>query len=127
MEHAGGKGKGNTIMKSINELYDENGNYITDTRYQEILKLDAMLTEKGIPHTLQKRMDGWQVIYPEDGEERVMDAIEHFGSYGNEEDLLEIMGLLTPEEEKDDSVLGYLTAEEVCKRIEQHWKGEQHD
>ena len=41
-------------MKSINELYDENGNYITDTRYQEILKLDTMLTEKGIPHTLQK-------------------------------------------------------------------------
>ena len=114
-------------MKSFNELYDENGNYITDTRYQEILKLDAMLTEKGIPHTLQKYMDGWQVIYPEDGEERVMDAIEHFGSYGNEEDLLEIMGLLTPEEEKDDSALGYLTAEEVCKRIEQHWEGTTHD
>ena len=122
MEHAGGNGKGNTIMKSFNELYDENGNYITDTRYQEILKLDAMLTEKGIPHTLQKFLDGWQVIYPEDGEKRVMDAIEHFGNYGNEEDLLEIMGLLTPEEEKDDSVLGYLTAEEVCKRIEQHWE-----
>ena len=127
MEHTGGNGKGGTIMKSFNELYDENGNYIIDTRYQEILKLDALLTEKGIPHTLQKHMDGWQVIYPEDGEERVLDAIEHFGSYGNEEDLLEIMGLLTPEEEENDSVLGYLTAEEVCKRIEQHWEGTTHD
>ena len=109
-------------MKSINELYDENGNYITDTRYQEILKLDTMLTEKGIPHTLQKLFDGWQVLYPENGKKLVMDAIEHFGSYGNEEDLLEIMGLLTPEEEEDNSVLGHLTAEEVCKRIKQHWE-----
>lgn len=127
MEHTGGNGKGGTVMKSFNELYDENGNYITDTRYQAILKLDALLTEKGIPHTLQKYMDGWQVIYPEDGEKRVMDAIEHCGSYGNEENLLEIMGLLTPEEEEDDSVLGYLTAEEVCKRIEQHWEEITHD
>lgn len=109
-------------MKNFKELFDADGKYITDNRYQEILRLDAMLTEKQIPHTCQKFMDGWQVIYPEDGEKRVMDAIEHFGSYGEEEDLLEIMGLLTPEEEKDDNVLGYLTAEEVCKRIEQHWE-----
>lgn len=109
-------------MKNYDELFDANGKYITDTSYQEILKLDAMLTEKGIPHTLNKFCDGWQVIYPEDGEKRVMDAIEHFGSYGNEQDLLEIMGLLTPEEEEQDSVLGHLTAEEVCSRIEKHWE-----
>lgn len=112
-------------MKTVEELYDENGKYITDGRYQEILKLDAMLTQKGIPHTLQKYMDGWQVIYPEDGENRVMDAIEHFGSYGHERDLLEIMGPLDWEELKHDSVLGGLTAEDVCSRIERHWKGGQ--
>ncbi len=112
-------------MKTLKKLYDENGNYITDGRYREILRLDAMLTQKGIPHTFHKFMDGWQVIYPEDGEERVMDAIEHFGSYGHEDDLIEIMGLLTPEELKHDSVLGGLTAEDVCSRIERHWKGEQ--
>lgn len=41
-----------------------------------------------------------------------MDAVEHFGSYGNEDDQEEIMGLLTPEEEKWDSVIGHLSAEE---------------
>ncbi len=110
-------------MKTFKELYDENGNYITDGRYQEILRLDAMLTQKGIPHTLHKFIDGWQVIYPENGEARVMDAIEHFGSYGNKDDLLEIMGLLTPEEREHDSILGWLTAEDVYSRIERHWKG----
>lgn len=109
-------------MKSFDELFDAKGNYITDSRYQEILKLDAMLTERQIPHTCNKFMDGWQVIYPEDGGNRVMDAIEHCGSYGNEQDKLEIMGLLTPEEKKNDSVLGYLSAEEVLSRIERHWE-----
>lgn len=27
-------------------------------RYQEILKLDRMLTEENIPHTLDRRFDG---------------------------------------------------------------------
>ena len=52
-----------------------------------------------------------------------MDAIEHSGSYGSKKDLLEIMGLLTPEEQKLNSVLGYLTAREVFERIERDWKG----
>ncbi|HIT08731.1 MAG TPA: hypothetical protein IAB55_06565 [Candidatus Merdivicinus faecavium] len=103
-------------------LIDGSGNYITNDKYREILRLDAMLTEKKIPHTCEKMSDGWQIIYPEDGKKRVMDAIEHYGSYGAEQDLLEIMGLLTPEEKKRDNVLGYLTAEEVCARIEKHWK-----
>lgn len=109
-------------MKTFKELFDADGQYITDNRYQEILRLDAMLTERHIPHICQKFMDGWQVIYPQDGKKRVMDAIEHYGSYGNEQDKLEIMGLLTPEEKKTDSVLGYLSAKEVFSRIDRHWK-----
>ena len=46
-----------------------------------------------------------------------MDAIEHYGSYGNELDLLEIMGLLTPEEQEHDSVLGCLSAKDVLKEL----------
>lgn len=53
-----------------------------------------------------------------------MDAIEHYGSYGKDEDKLEIMGLLTPDEEEHDSVLGYLTAEDVFERIRKHHNGE---
>ena len=114
-------------MKDINQLFDQNGNYITDSKYKAILKLDSMLTKAGIPHTCKKIMDGWQVIYPEPGENRIADAIEHFGSYGNEEDLIEIMGLLTPEELENDRVLGYLTAENVFKRIKSHWEGSAND
>lgn len=92
----------------------------TDPDYKEIIKLDTMLTEHGIPHTLDPLYDGWQVCYPSKGESLVMDAIEHYGSYGSSEDKLEIMGLLTPEEEAEDSVLGHLTADEVFMRIQKH-------
>ena len=34
------------------------------------------------------------------------------------------MGLLTPDEEEYDSVLGYLTAEDVFERIRKHHNGE---
>lgn len=111
-------------MKTFDELYDAQGNYITDERYTEIIKLHDMLKATEIPHEFKKFRDGWQVIYPEDGPARVMDAVEHFGSYGNEDDLLEIMGLLTPEEEKYDIVSGGLTAEDVFARIKEHWEGE---
>jgi hypothetical protein len=56
-----------------------------------------------------------------------MDAIEHYGSYGNSCDELEIMGLLTPEEVEYDSVVGYLTAEDVFERIRKHYNGEWDD
>lgn len=95
-------------------------------RYQEILKLDRMLTEASIPHTLDRRFDGWQICYPTslNSSSCIMDAVEHFLSYRNGSDLLEIMGLLTPEEEECDSVLGGLAAEEVFERILTHYNGE---
>jgi len=43
-------------------------------------------------------------------------------SYGHEEGLLEIMGLLTKEENEDDDVVGWLTAEDVFNRIVKDWK-----
>ena len=95
-------------------------------KYQEIIKLNKMLTEANIPHTIKRLMDGWQVCYPVDvvHDNCVMDAIEHFRSYGHEHDELEIMGLLTPKEEEDKPVLGYLTAEDVFERIRKHYSGE---
>ena len=99
--------------------------YSTNSNYQEILKLDRMLTDASIPHTLDRLFDGWQVCYPtREEQELVMDAIEHYGSYGKDEDKLEIMGLLTPDEEEHDSILGYLTAEDVFERIRKHHNGE---
>ena len=51
-------------------------------------------------------------------------VIYGYGSYGYDNGLLEIMGLLTPEELEYDSVCGYLTAEDVFQRIDKHYKEE---
>lgn len=51
----------------------------------------------------------------------VCSVIYGYGSYGVEKGLLEIMGLLTPEEEEFDSVIGDLTADDVFARIKKHW------
>ena len=112
----------------------------------EIHRLHEMLTEAGIEHEWRDRTPdfnheryeklginwGWQVIvYYPDGE-RMISAIEGYGTYGyggwdhgslgsteKDGELIEIMGLLTPEEQEWDSVVGYLTAEEVFRRIKE--------
>ena len=105
--------------------------YEPNPGYQEILRLDKMLTEANIPHQLKRRLDGWQIIYPRVQErwtlkgvynDWVCDAVEFEGTYGYEDDKLEIMGLLTDEEEQHDRVLGNLTAEEVFERIKTHYE-----
>lgn len=108
-------------------------------RYTEILKLKEMLEEANIPFTFtddffgaKKKLETGATIakfvyggqYPAYqirlGD--LADAIEHCYSYGNQRDLLEIMGGLTDEEMDYDSVLGYLTAEEVFKRFKYCWE-----
>ena len=86
--------------------------------YKEILKLSEMLTNKGISCELHRLYDGWILFYPSK-ENCVADAIQHNGSYGHSQDKLEIMG------EKilgHDDVEGYLTAKEVCRKFENHWR-----
>lgn len=97
-----------------------------DPNYKEIRKLDALLTEAGIPHTFQTLywnntgdLRGAQIIYPEDGPNRVADVIITGASYGNEFDLLEMMGL--PDELTGGNIEGYMTAERCFRRIRYHW------
>jgi hypothetical protein len=59
------------------------------------------------------------IIYP-CKEKQVCDAICHKYSYGYEEGLLEMMGLIP--DEVGDSVEGYLTAKEVFNRILNHYE-----
>lgn len=48
------------------------------------------------------------------------DVICHKGSYGYDRGLLEIMGsLITEEEAEEDNVVGWLTADDVIRRIEE--------
>ena len=93
--------------------------------YDEIFKLEGMLKAAGIPFVYHRQPDmcGFQLCYPEDGDGRVCSIILHSGSYGRGEGLLEIMGLLKPDEEQCDDVAGYLTADDVFERIKAHHDG----
>lgn len=93
--------------------------------YDEIFKLEAMLKAEGIPFVYHRKPDmcGFQICYPEDGDNRICSVILHSGSYGRGEGLLEIMGLLKPDEEECDDVVGYLTAYDVFERIKAHHDG----
>lgn len=91
-------------------------------KYQEILKLHAMLLDEDIPHDIERALDGWRISYPWVGKDRVLSAVEFKRTYGAEQDLIEIMGLLTPGEYLMDSVKGYLTAENVFDRIKRHYE-----
>lgn len=98
--------------------------------YKEIFKLKEMLEKEKIPFYFRNLYDGYQICYPRNDNlkegifDRVCSVIEHNGSYGHNNDLLEIKGLMTKREEKEtqNSVLGYLSAKDVFKRIKKHWK-----
>ena len=89
--------------------------------YQEIRKLMRMLSDYDIPYSVHDMHDGINIQYPGD-DTFVCSVIEHAFSYGGQSDLLEIMGLLTEEERKHDSVKGWMTAKEVFERIYTHYK-----
>lgn len=90
--------------------------------YKEIFKLRDMLDNAGIPYMFENGfMNGGALAYP-DRENMICSAIEHDGSYGREEDTIEIMGLLSDEESKYDDVVGWLTAEDVFERIKVHYE-----
>ena len=90
-------------------------------RYNEILKLKNMLEKAEIPFEFSELFGGYHITYPSN-KFRICSVIEHDRSYGSEQDLLEIKGLLTKNEKKYDYVLGYRSAEEVFNRIKKNWK-----
>lgn len=100
------------------------------TKYTEIFKLKKMLEEAKIPFAFLDRRScfstAYQIAYPKPKTCYTFkcSVIQGDYSYGGKENLLEIMGLLTKKERKQDDVLGFLTAEEVFERIKEDWKNE---
>jgi len=88
--------------------------------YNEILRLKEMLERKNIKFYFETVHDGYRMAYLGADDVCICSIIEHWGSYGSDEDLLEIMGLLTGDELLLDEVLGHLTAEEVFERVMKH-------
>ena len=86
-------------------------------KLREIGRLAEMLTGMDIPHVTLPRRDGLQILYPGPGD-WICSVICFSGSAGYEKGLLEIMGLT----HNGESVEGYLTAEDVFKRIFEYEK-----
>lgn len=84
----------------------------------EMYKLINLLINAKIPFEVVELYDTPQVCYPSRSS-CICDAICHSGSYGHEQGLLEIMGLNTG---PDDDVEGWLTAEEVFKKISRNYE-----
>lgn len=111
------------------------------SKYKEIFRLKRMLEKAEIPFEFvecfgyDKRllseypdiMDHYQICYPSKDENIVISVIGGFGAHGAEQDKLEIMGGLTPWEKYNhgDTVIGWLTAENVFKRIKKDWEEKQ--
>ena len=82
--------------------------------------LENLLKEEKIPYKYLDVDDGIFVgsqIIISKNDKVLCDVIQNNHSYGNEENLLEILGALTEEEMEEDVVLGFLTPEEVLKRF----------
>lgn len=76
----------------------------------EMMKLAFGLRDRGIEFKAQSFFDGLQIVVGDD-----WDAVCHRGSYGHEKGLIEVMGL----PQCEDDVLGWLTAEEVLKMVDE--------
>ena len=98
-------------------------NVYKEKSVMELFKLRRMLREAGIP--MQTTHNTWSgksyphLYYPQ-RDNFVCSIICHPYAYGYDFGKLEIMGLV---KHTDDSVEGYLTAEDVFERIKEHWEG----
>lgn len=82
-----------------NDMLDDQGRVKTSDAHLDIVLLDKMLTNSGIPHVTDKRFDGWQINYPEDliGHGRVYTVRQHSLTKGNTQDLVEFWNNETDE------------------------------
>lgn len=102
----------------------------------EMQKLDKYLTEHNIKHSYGRRWPnieqsfpecregkyhdgGYQIVVNDDNGNYLWDAICGWRSFGFRQGLVEIMGVIVSED-AGDSVEGYLTADDVIKRIEKY-------
>ena len=76
--------------------------------FVEIHKLEGMLIEAEIPYKKIVKNGGWLIYYDNKDDGMTGDAIEHTGSYGNANDLLEVAGF-----DVEYDVAGWLTAKEA--------------
>lgn len=117
-------------------------------KYKEIFKLKRMLERAEIPFDFISHFDRlagaegteraqqlrdlfpdfehYQLCYPSD-DNRWISVVEGLGTYGSDDDLLEIMGGDKPYDRYKNggpTVQGYLSARTVFNKIKRHFEGE---
>ena len=95
-----------------------------NTKYTEIFKLKRMLDKIDLNYEFVDRstyyFEQYQIMIHDNGK-RIISVIEGDYSYGGDLNKLEIMGLLTDEEKELDSVVGWLSADDVYERIMKYY------
>lgn len=105
---------------------------------KEIFRLKRMLEKEGIPFEFIEHLgysdallkefpdllNHFQICYPAKGKKMRISVVEGLGTFGREQDRLEILGGFTPYERfyHGDSPIGFLRAENVFKRIKKDWE-----
>ncbi len=89
--------------------------------YSEFYKLAVTLIVRGYIVDVTNTYDGKQLnVYSQKSimsleKEFLWDAIIHYQSYGHEQGLVEVYGTIVEKFNSDDTVQGYLTADEILK------------
>lgn len=114
-------------------------NKLYDKPCKEIFRLKRMLEKEKIPFEFIKGfgydkeisksdfpdlLEHYHICYPKKGAGMRISVIEGFGTYGREQDRLELLGGFTPYEKfhYGNSPIGFLRAENVFKRIKKDWE-----
>lgn len=101
----------NSPQAFLQRFGNGSGKFVPSSNYKAIKRLYNKMVGRGFVE-LVRNFDGWQVnIYNAKGK-FIGDAIEHSGSYGHQEDLIEVYGFKLKEP------VGYLTVEEAYKYFE---------
>ena len=85
--------------------------------FSNIENLEKLLVESNIPHIKRRIYNGFQILYP-DIKHCKCSIVCHSASYGGENGLLEIYGLLNDE----DDVVGHLDYLNVFERIKKDYE-----
>lgn len=97
------------------------------SKYTEIFKLKEKLDAIDLEYEFHDhgnklmKFEHYQILLFDEKGERIVSVIQGSGTYGGNDNKLEIMGLLTPEEEECESVVGWLSADEVYERIMKYY------
>ncbi len=86
--------------------------------YTELNKLEEYLSKRKKHYHRIPILDGQQIVVMNKSGKVIWDAVIHFGSYGHEKGLLEIMGAIVDSESVGDTVLGNLTSDKIIELIE---------